>query len=138
MPGSRVPLHEVAADDLLHDFDRTATDTDHSGIDEGPRYGIFAHVAIATKELQALVCCLALQLGRDQLQLGSQHRIQRMLEVTLYAPVCEHSRRCRLRVELGQHELRILKIRDRAAERLAVTDVARRPIDDSFAYCDTS
>ena len=60
-PGCRLGLQQPPRDDFFHDFGGAAVDAHHPRIRPEARDGVFGHVAVAAKQLQALVGHVALQ-----------------------------------------------------------------------------
>src|SRR5438046_8543859 len=80
---------DLAADDLAHDFRRTAGDPADAGVDVGVRDLVLHHVAPAAVELQTLVGHLALQFAGQHLGHRGLHRIQLLLHGKLDTAVDE-------------------------------------------------
>src|SRR5271165_5414987 len=110
------PFKHVPRDDGLHHFDRTACDLDDARISIGPANRVFPHVTPATEQLQALVDRFAMQFRRDHLRHRGVHRVELPLTEEIDALVGEDARHGRPRLQVREHELRVLKIRDRLAE----------------------
>src|SRR5690606_8767367 len=92
---------QVPADEQFHDFRSTSVDAADAGVGEDARNRIFAHVAVAAEQLQALVDDAALALGGPQLGHGALLRSQGAGDDTLQALVQERPAHGEIGLDLG-------------------------------------
>src|SRR5690606_26144404 len=118
---------QCAGNDLLHDFIGPGIDTLHTGIGPGTCHWIFPHEAVAAMQLHALIENPGLQIGSPILEHRRSRDIQFALQMQLQAAIHEHPANLYFSGHFGQLEARILKVRHRLAERLALTGVVQRP-----------
>jgi hypothetical protein len=123
-----VLCEHLASNDRLHDLNGSTRDLDNPGVDIGARDRIFTHISPSTEQLQAFIDGFAMKFGGKHLGHRGVHRIQLSLHKERNALIGKNTSDGCLGFQIGELELRILKICKFLTEYASVGGVFNGPI----------